>query len=155
MRKSPKIQKNIDCGPKWIQQTCLEGEKKILSDPQKEGYLLLFIEQGRSDWCALTVGNAWFRGPIFEHGVRSPCTLMSHGHNQVAELFILLILKNWYCHMMQTSSTQEEKVSFSEALKWPLTADFLSRACYQVVVLLQMGIWTLVTFRFLWLLFLC
>lgn len=28
MRKSPKIQKNIDCGPKWIQQTCLEGEKK-------------------------------------------------------------------------------------------------------------------------------
>lgn len=69
-----------------------------------------FIESGIGDWCALTVGNAWFKVPIFEHGVHSPCTLMSHGHNQVDELFILLIFKNLYQRMMQTSSTQEEKV---------------------------------------------
>lgn len=94
----------------------------------------LFIERDIGDWYALTVGSAWFRALIFEHGVHSPCTLMSHGHNQVDELFILLIYKNLYRRMMQTSSTQEEKVSFSEALKWLLTADFLSKASYQVVV---------------------
>lgn len=58
---------------------------------------------------------------------------MSHGHNQIYELFMLLILKNLYLPMMQASST-EEKTSFSEALKWLLATVFISKTIYQVVV---------------------